>query len=62
MKNAFAAFVREIAERHAGEPEFDMAMSRSDIAHYLGLIIETVARSLTKLRERRIIRLNGKLQ
>ncbi|AJD42512.1 MULTISPECIES: helix-turn-helix domain-containing protein [Rhizobium] len=34
-------------------------MDRSD---YLGLTIETVARSLTKLRERRIIRYNGKLQ
>ncbi|NLS07371.1 helix-turn-helix domain-containing protein [Rhizobium sp. P32RR-XVIII] len=57
-----AAFVQEMAERHPGEPEFDMMMSRSDIADYLGLTIETVARSFTKLRERRIVRLNGKLQ
>ncbi|TCU25616.1 CRP/FNR family transcriptional regulator/CRP/FNR family nitrogen fixation transcriptional regulator [Rhizobium azibense] len=57
-----AAFVQEMAERRPEEPEFDMMMSRSDIADYLGLTIETVARSFTKLRDRHIIRLNGKLQ
>lgn len=37
-------------------------ISRSDIADYLGLTVETVARCFTKLREKRILCLNGKLQ
>ncbi|MFC5755978.1 helix-turn-helix domain-containing protein [Rhizobium sp. GCM10022189] len=57
-----AAFVFEMADRHPGNPEFDMMMSRSDIADYLGLTVETVARCFTKLREKRILCLNGKLQ
>ncbi|UVD59643.1 helix-turn-helix domain-containing protein (plasmid) [Rhizobium sp. Pop5] len=57
-----AAFVCEMADRHPGDCEFDMMMSRSDIADYLGLTVETVARCFTKLREKRILRLNGKLQ
>lgn len=57
-----ATFIQEMAERHPGEPEFDIMMCRSDVADYLGLTIETVARSFTKLREKHIIRLNGKLQ
>jgi CRP/FNR family transcriptional regulator/CRP/FNR family nitrogen fixation transcriptional regulator len=57
-----AAFVQEMADRHPEDPEFDMMMSRSDIADYLGLTVETVARSFTKLREKRILRLAGKSQ
>ncbi|MFK0329486.1 helix-turn-helix domain-containing protein [Rhizobium sp. NPDC090275] len=57
-----AVFIEEMAERHPGESEFDLMMCRSDVADYLGLTIETVARSFTKLRERHIIRLKGKLQ
>ncbi|TCS03468.1 MULTISPECIES: helix-turn-helix domain-containing protein [unclassified Rhizobium] len=57
-----AAFVNEMADRHPRDCEFDMMMSRSDIADYLGLTVETVARCFTKLREKRILRLNGKLQ
>ncbi|NKF33911.1 helix-turn-helix domain-containing protein, partial [Pseudomonas sp. BGM005] len=43
-----AAFVQEMADRHPEDAEFDMMMSRSDIADYLGLTVETVARSFTK--------------
>ena len=57
-----AAFVQEMANLHPDEPEFDIMMSRSDIADYLGLTVETVARSFTKLREKRILCLTGKLQ
>lgn len=57
-----AAFVCEMADRHSGNGEFDMMMSRGDIADYLGLTVETVARCFTKLRERRVLCLNGKLQ
>ncbi|MDR6670386.1 helix-turn-helix domain-containing protein [Rhizobium sp. 1399] len=57
-----AAFVYETADRYPGDCEFDMMMSRSDIADYLGLTVETVARCFTKLREKRILCLNGKLQ
>ncbi|NKM56490.1 helix-turn-helix domain-containing protein [Rhizobium anhuiense] len=57
-----AAFVQEMADRHPEDPEFDMMMSRSDIADYLGLTVETVARSFTKLREKRILCLAGKSQ
>ncbi|MBY5464878.1 cyclic nucleotide-binding domain-containing protein (plasmid) [Rhizobium leguminosarum] len=57
-----AAFVCEMADGHPGDCEFDMMISRSDIADYLGLTVETVARCFTKLREKRILCLNGKLQ
>ena len=57
-----AAFVFEMADRQPEDCEFDMMMSRTDIADYLGLTVETVARCFTKLREKRIICLNGKLQ
>jgi CRP/FNR family transcriptional regulator/CRP/FNR family nitrogen fixation transcriptional regulator len=57
-----AMFVKEMAERHPGAIEFELMMSRSDIADYLGLTVESVARSFTKLRTSGIIRLRGQGQ
>ncbi|ARO31239.1 MULTISPECIES: helix-turn-helix domain-containing protein [unclassified Rhizobium] len=57
-----AAFVCEMADRHPKDLEFDMMMSRSDVADYLGLTVETVARCFTKLREKGVLCLKGKLQ
>lgn len=49
-----ASFLLALARRHGGETAlsatFDLPMTRADIADYLGLTLETVSRSLTKLR------------
>jgi CRP/FNR family transcriptional regulator, nitrogen fixation regulation protein len=51
-----AAFLMDIAERQGDLDQIDLPMSRTDIGDYLGLTIETVSRSLTKLRAAGIIR------
>lgn len=51
LKNArekVAAFLVGLAQLGAGET-FELAMSRQDMADYLGLTIETVSRTLTQL-------------
>lgn len=54
-----AAFLMALSRRNRrnGEPaEFvDLPMTRADIADFLGLTIETVSRTLTKLKTRRLI-------
>ena len=42
-------FLRELAQRGQHQGEFDLAMTRRDIADYLGLTIETVSRTLSRL-------------
>ncbi len=50
-----ANFLLEMAERLAGGDAVELAMSRQDIADYLGLTIETVSRTLTQLEKRAAI-------
>ncbi len=51
------AFLIEIAARTGHEDDIALPMSRSDIADYLGLTIETVSRTLTHLERQGAIRL-----
>ena len=54
-----SAFLVEMAERTAADRRLDLAMSRYDIADYLGLSSETVSRTFTALRHRGVIVING---
>jgi CRP/FNR family nitrogen fixation transcriptional regulator len=56
-----AGFLLEFARRSGVEDEETMAlpMSRSDIADYLGLAVESVSRALTQLRREQVIELDG---
>ncbi|MDR9807462.1 helix-turn-helix domain-containing protein [Rhizobium hidalgonense] len=57
-----ATFVQEMSTRNGGANEFELMMSRTDVADYLGLTVESVARSFTKLRTRHIVQLFGRGQ
>lgn len=53
-----ASFLLLIADRQGSEAEeVEVPMTRSDIADYLGLTIETVSRTLTKLKQDELIAL-----
>jgi len=54
-----AGFLAEMVERTHAEGGVDLPMSRSDIADYLGLTIETVSRSFTQLERDGVIGLSG---
>lgn len=60
VKNAHervAEFMLEMADRLNANREFDLPMSRQDVADYLGLTIETISRVLTHLENSAIIAL-----
>jgi CRP/FNR family transcriptional regulator, nitrogen fixation regulation protein len=50
-----AAFLLEIFERRDAARTLDLPMSRTDIADYLGLTVETVCRTLSMFRHERMI-------
>lgn len=52
-----AAFFLEMLERQGGLRQIELAMSRLDIADYLGLTIETVSRVFSRLKQKGVIRL-----
>ncbi|MDM9628130.1 helix-turn-helix domain-containing protein [Rhizobium sp. S152] len=54
-----AWFVLDMAE-HFGGSDYELFMSRRDVADYLGLAVESVARSFTKLADLHIIQMEGR--
>jgi len=54
-----ATFLAVLADRHPGDREIVLPMSRQDIADYLGLTIETVSRTFTQLQSDGVIALKG---
>lgn len=54
-----AAFLIDMMERQGDVRHVELAMSRTDIADYLGLTIETVSRAFTKFKERGHIRMKS---
>jgi CRP/FNR family nitrogen fixation transcriptional regulator len=54
-----ASFLVDMSDRQGGLDQFDLPMSRLDIADHLGLTIETVSRVFAKLRSGGFIRLRS---
>lgn len=59
-----AIFLLNVANRHKhrglSESKFRLSMSRTDIANYLGLAVETVSRLFARLQEQQILAAEGK--
>lgn len=49
-----------LKSRGFSETEFNLSMSRNDIANYLGLAVETVSRLFTRFQEQKLISVDGK--
>lgn len=62
-KEKVASFLVTLAERNGtpngGYTSFSLPMSRTDIADFLGLTVETVSRTLTRLRKQNLIALEN---
>ncbi len=54
-----AVFLLDLDARQSGNGVIDLPMTRADIGDYLGMTIETVSRSLSRLRANGCIRLKG---
>ncbi len=52
---------RRFQERGLPSVEFHIAMSRQDIANYLGLALESVSRLFTRFQEQGMLKVSGKL-
>jgi len=52
------SFLLQMADRSSSRPVVELPLARSDIADYLGLTVETVARILTKLESASVISRN----
>ena len=59
-----ALFLHGLAERYRqlgrGGDDLMLPMSREDIASYLGIVIETVSRTLSKLQDDGVIAVHGR--
>lgn len=59
-----ALFLHSLSERYTAlghsSTTFSLPMTREDIGSYLGLVIETVSRSFTKLQEEGVIEVRGR--
>lgn len=53
------SFLSEIATRGCRQHEIDLSMPRRDIADYLGLTVETVSRTMTRLERSSAISMSG---
>jgi CRP/FNR family nitrogen fixation transcriptional regulator len=53
------AFLMDLSERQGDPKRIDLPMTRLDIGDYLGMTIETVSRSLSKLKASGILRLHS---
>ncbi|TPP04248.1 helix-turn-helix domain-containing protein [Rhizobium glycinendophyticum] len=54
-----AVFLMDLADRQGSTDVIDLPMSRVDIGDYLGLTIETVSRTISKLRDMGILKLHN---
>jgi CRP-like cAMP-binding protein len=55
-----ATFIRELERQHGGSRDIDLPMSRSDIASYLGLSLESVSRASRALERRGVLSFPGR--
>jgi CRP/FNR family transcriptional regulator len=60
-----ALFLHGLSERYrqigSSHLSFKLPMSREDIAHFLGLALETVSRGFTRLQDEEVIAVHGRL-